>query len=113
MATIQCQVSWDATNKKVVQTYHVVSIDEKADKFQLATTDSAPFVVKWTADLAEQMKLQKAQNTDGQDDLYQIGKVSNPVSQPHYSGTSTSLVCGTLDAKGHFVDWQSGFRFPK
>ena len=111
MATIQCQVSWDAKSSTVKKTYHVVSIDD-TDQIQLATTDSQPFVLKCSAPLAQTLNLRKAENTDGLSNLYLVGRASKPDGQP-VSQKTTQVECGTLAADGHFEKWGSGFGVDK
>ena len=116
MAKILGQVHWDATNKKVVTTYQVVQTDAN-DKIQFITKDSKPFVVQTkNMQLVKRLGLQKVKSADGLNDLYQVKKGSPSVGLPKLPGTRTGakgqLKCGTLDKKGHFVAWPSGWGSP-
>jgi hypothetical protein len=56
------------------------------------------------AQLAEKLGLQKVKNADGQDDLYQVKKVT--AEPPALRGPGgAQLRCGTLDSRGNFVPW--------
>jgi hypothetical protein len=126
MAKLLCQVQWDPKAKKVVTTYQVLSV-EPTDKIQVTTEDSQPFIIQTrSAKVVKRLGLQKAKNTDGRNDLYQVQPAAPPTPRqvalprqgpppttlnfrPQGPPARTTLNCGTLDEQGHFVAWGPGF----
>ena len=135
MPTLQCQVHWDAIEKKVVKTFVVLpgAPDEHRVQVQFITGDPDPFIIKTEdKELATSLGLEKAKNAGDQKNLYQVKTAaqkepysqakpaaqkepysqSKPAAQKEpYSQAETApkphLPCGTL-VNGKYVPWGAG-----
>lgn len=112
MAKLLCELHWDATAKKVVKTYQVLSTGP-TDTVQLITRDSEPFIIQSKdAQLAKQLGLDKAPNAKGPG-LYQVKKAAPPPKTLERSAPTPprglpswlKLKCGTLDKDGQLLSW--------